>query len=239
MKKRINVIALCSILLIVACAQKNEVAVLEPVSSEESKTEMNEIKDSVLFTAFVFGNQQVLTAEGEVYFLNHEGEKVDQPFIGVCGTVPHYELTIESLASEFVLYSDETFYDSGNEITPEVMIRISKEKADSVKWLNKQTRFIYTSNSTIGVFNGVAPDTYFIYKDGKVKISSDQSGTWYDNAVADRFQIVVEKDGKKGVFGISDLLFSDIQPFNYYLARYTDLEGNQGYLITDGQVFPD
>lgn len=225
------------VILGTSCSEKQDLA-QTPIETEPTETQ-NVVQNDIKFQANVFGQQQVLTAKNEIIYHDYLGEVVDLPFLGFCGTVPHYELTIEDLENEFVLYKDETFFDIGNEITPEVLARLPKEKVDSVSWLNGQHHFLYNTNSTIGVFGGVEPDSYFIYKDGMVKVSSDLTNTWYDGATAIKFCVFTEKEGKLGVLNVIDPQFLSLGAFTYHLARYKDLQGKEGYLSAEGELFPD
>lgn len=81
-----------------------------------------------------FGNAlrywQVLDENNEMFYLNDQMKesKIEDNFLGLCGTVPHYTLKIKSNKNEFIVMEDETFYDYGNEIPAEEKFRISKKR---------------------------------------------------------------------------------------------------------------
>lgn len=178
---------------------------------------------------------QVLDENNQIFYLNHEMKKADtkDDFLGLCGTVPHYTLKVNSTPKEFIIMQDETFYDYGNQIPAEEKFRISKNDADEIYFINGKKEFNYDGNYGFeGV--GAQPDLVVYEKNGKFGIWQDESKILYDEITFENSNLKVKKDGKRGFYGFTKIKYADIQPFIFNLARIKTKDGKTGYVDTNG-----
>ncbi len=183
---------------------------------------------------------QILDEKNQVFYLNQEMKKseIKDNFIGVCGTVPHYDLKIRSNKNEFQIWIDETFYDYGNEIPAEIKLKIPKSQADEVYFINGKTQFNYDGNYGIGGLM-VQPDLIIFKKNGKYGIWQDPTKTMYDKIEFQDLNLKITKDGKVGYYGFTKIKYDEIQPFIYNLARIKSYDGKSGYVDAKGKEYFD
>lgn len=164
---------------------------------------------------------QILDKDNNIYYINDDFEKMDSvnDFYGLCGTVPHYSMTIEEVDNKYVVMSDETFYDMGNEIPAEAQLSIEKSKAEKVVFINGENEFMYTSNFGIGVCS-TDPNWLFLVKNEQFT-SHHNPSLVYDFIDFNNYYhtLVTKKDGLYGVFGIVEPKYAEIQTFDYFLAK--------------------
>lgn len=191
-----------------------------------------------------FGNAirywQVLDENNEMFYLNDKMKesKIEDNFLGLCGTVPHYTLKIKSNKNEFIVMEDETFYDYGNEIPAEEKFRISKKDADEVYFINGEKAFDYSGN--YGFAGVVAQPDWVIYKkNGKYGICQDETKTMYDEIYFENSNLKLKKDGHFGFYGFTKIKYQDIQPFIFNLARIKTTDGKTGYVDVHGKEYLD
>lgn len=191
-----------------------------------------------------FGNAmrywQVIDENNEMFYLNDQmkDSKIEDNFLGLCGTVPHYTLKVKSTKNEFIVMEDETFYDYGNQIPAEEKFRISKKYADEVYFINGKKEFNYDGNYG---FAGVLaqPDWVIYKKDGKYGIWQDESKTKFDEISFENSNLKMKKDGLFGFYGYTEIKYKDIQPFIFNLARIKSTDGKSGYVDVHGKEYFD
>lgn len=193
---------------------------------------------------FERGNRfyQVLDENNRMFYLNDELEEANgnHDFFGLCGTVPHYELTVKKEGDFFKIYSDETFYDWEGKEGPVVIDSIPLSNADQVLFMNGEEKFVYNSNYGIGhkIFN--KPTALILVKDGKKGIRSMGMKTiWYDEvSLLGRNLLIGEKSGLYSVPIIDSMPeYTSIGPFKGHLAEFTLANGCSGYIDTKGNRY--
>lgn len=199
-----------------------------------------------LFTGLKFAKPvgdglQVIDAHNRLFFLNDRLEQTDSlhHFIGVCGTVPHYELSVRETKDDFIIMEDETFYDYGNKIPAEAVAKISKSRADRVFFINRETRYLFTSNYGYVRYAAPSPRTVFYEKNGKYAALGDTDNALYDELWLDNGLVKVKKDGLQGYYGITGVRYQNLEAFGYYLARFELPDGTRGYVDAEGREYPD
>ncbi len=186
-----------------------------------------------------FQNWQVLDAQNNLFYLDAEMKRSDtnDVFIGLCGTVPHYELIVEEEEHDFVVKKDETFYDNGNQIPAEELFRISKSHVDQLYFINGDSEFNFDGNFGIGTSMRSNPDLVVYKKNGKYGIWQDETGILYDFVHFEDYNLKLVKDGKVGYYGFTEIKYHDIQPFIYNLARINTTDGKTGYVDLNGKEY--
>ncbi|MFD1553057.1 hypothetical protein DNU06_12065 [Putridiphycobacter roseus] len=187
----------------------------------------------------LYPNLQVITAKNELLYLDTDLKKVavlDDPFYGVCGTVPHYALTIEKSANGFDILEDETFYDQNNE-PPVIKKSIPFSKADQVTFINQLTSYLFTANYGYGDYWIPDPRTV-IYQQGKYTyILDDPENMAYDKVSLKDGKLMVEKDGLIGIYGYTAVMFKSIEAYSYDIATVTMPNGKKGFVNLKGTLF--
>ncbi len=181
---------------------------------------------------------QILDDKNRIFYLDQE-MKITEPennFFGLCGTVPHYELKVQSNKKEFLIMEDETFYDYGNEIPAEIKFRISKQDADEVYFINGKKEFNYDGNYGIGSLKA-QPDLVIYRKNGKFGIWQDESKTLYDYIEFEDLNLKLYQNGKVGYHGLTEVKYKEIQPFIYNLAGIKTAEGKTGFVDMQGKEY--
>jgi hypothetical protein len=196
----------------------------------------------VLLTDLLFAEKlnsalQVLSKEGEMMYYDFEGNRLQEhrDFFGVCGTVPHYTLSILENDAAYVVQEIETFYTPIEEQKNEPINTIWKASADSICFLNKRKEFQFTSN--FGIFSDLSPNprTVVYYKDGKLKFS--ESAQRYDDFWLDAEVLYVRNGEAVGIHPILEPQFSRIERFEGALAKVVFLNGKEGYIDTKGNIY--
>jgi len=191
-----------------------------------------------------FGNAirywQVIDENNEMFYLNDKMKEsnIEENFLGLCGTVPHYTLKVNSTQKEFIVMEDETFYDYGNQIPAEEKFRISKNDADEIYFINGKKEFNYDGNYGFGGV-GAQPDLVIFKKDEKFGIWQDETKTLYDEISFENSNLKLKKDGKSGFYGFTKIKYADIQPFIFNLARIKTTDGKSGYVDIYGKEYFD
>lgn len=191
------------------------------------------------FAKRIFSKIQILDAQNNMYYIDELGERKEavKDFIGVCGTVPHYELFVKDLLISYVVFKDETFYDSGNMIPAGIHKTIAKRGIDEVLFINGKNEFKYTANFGVGV-SVISPET-IIFKKGEKFAFADEPDILYDQISFNEFHpsLKTEKNGLLGYYQIIDPIFKEVEAFEYYLAKFTLPSGKKGFLDIDGNLY--
>ncbi len=195
--------------------------------------------DKVKHVSLLYPNLQIITAQNELLYLTETLEQVavlTPPFIGVCGTVPHYELQIEKSKTGFNILEDETFYDNLNE--PAVIkASIDFSMADDAFFISKTKSFMFTANYGYNQMWAPDPRTVIYQKNALFYIWGDPTKTAYDAIEYKDGKLLVQKNGLVGIYGYTAAIFKSIDAFSYDLAMVTLPNGKKGFVNVKGFVF--
>lgn len=195
--------------------------------------------DDLKFVKRIFRYFQILDSNNQVFYIGEDWEKKEEviDFIGVCGTVPHYTLTVQLNETYFEIIEDETFYDYTNEIPAEIKRKIDQDEADSVLFINGNSSFKFTSNFDVG-FGTTDPRMLILIKDGKY-FTIDNPKLKYDSIdfTNYRHSLKTMKDHLYGLLGIVEPKYKRIEEFNYYLAEAETENGELVFIDTEGNEY--
>jgi len=182
---------------------------------------------------------QVLDENNNIYYLNANGEKLAEveDFYGVCGTVPHYELTVKENKRNFEVFEDETFYDAGNKIPAKKVYEFDKKNVDSVLFINGSDGMIFTSNFSVGI-GSTDPTMVLLVKDGQY-FTMDTPTDTYDSIDFSNYHhsLKTMKDDLYGLLGIIEPKYKNIEVFEYYLAKATTTDGSTVFIDLEGNEY--
>ena len=198
------------------------------------------IQKDLQFCKSVGNGIQVIDQSGDMYFLDAtltRKKTIESTPFFVCGTVPHFELSVKETADDFIIIQKETFFNYEGKIAPEEIGRISKKKADKVFFLNKKTTFNFTGNFSIGSLLPADPRLVIYSQKGRYGILGNPSHWLYDYITISNNLVAVKKDGLKGYYGISGLKYKTLGTFDHYLAGIELPDGRKGYLDTEGNEY--
>ncbi len=194
--------------------------------------------NKLLFAKKLNTAMQLLSTEGEILYYDFEGRRLEdhREFFGVCGTVPHYTLSIVENDDAYVVQEIETFYTPIDEQKNEPINTIWKASVDSICFLNKRKEFQFTSN--FGIFSELSPNprTIVYYKDGKLKFS--ESAQRYDDFWLDAEVLYVRNGEAIGIHPILEPQFSRIEKFEGALAKVVLLNGKEAFIDIEGNIYP-
>lgn len=185
---------------------------------------------------------QVLDENNTLFYIDQKGniQQEVNDFFGVCGNVPHYTLTIQEEVDEFLIYRDETFYDSEDVFPAEIIKRIPKKYVDQLLFINGQTTFNYTDNFiSRGCPDHVGP-TSLIFKKGTMFGLIDDPTVFYDEILTEpngSCLLKTRKGNLYGYYGIIAPQFNAVENFKYYLAKVTLKSGESAYIDTEGTIY--
>jgi hypothetical protein len=193
----------------------------------------NQLLTDLKFIKRISSAYQVLDSNNKIYYLNEKFEKKDSiydPFL-VCGTVPHYELTIKEDKKSFLIMEDETFFDSGNKVPPVEIYRVPKRKADKVFFINGQSKFDFTSNFGTSTWVTIDPRTIIIVKNGFFSFLKHPERI-YDTIFffKNSWSLITQKNNLFGYYGIVEPKYKAISEITYFLATVTFEDGKIGYI---------
>ena len=186
---------------------------------------------------------QVIDNKNNSFYLNDRliKTKAAPARMGFCGTVPHYSFAINTKGNEFIVTTDETFFDSQNQIPPKVVLSISKQQVDELYFVNLEKKFMFTENYGAGALATPNPRLVIFEKDGQFGYyTPDQSGNWvksrlYDKIIVENSLLKLYKNGLVGYQGINDApKYTTLTPFDNYLAQFEMPDGQKGYLDVYG-----
>jgi len=192
---------------------------------------------NVKFVRPVMNHYQVLNEDMKVLYLNENWEIADtlDNFFGLCGTVPHYTMSVKENKDSLFVYENETFYDFNDEIPAEKIFAISKNETDSILFINGHTEFNFTAN--FNAFGDVLinPRTIFLAKDGKF-FEPGKSEEVYDSLdFSNHYHYIqTSKNGLQGVLGVTTPKYREISTFDLYLAKAVLPDGRKIFIDTEG-----
>lgn len=196
--------------------------------------------DSILYVGKLPNNMyQALTNRGDVLYFDYrlKEKRVEDVHdrYGLCGTVPHYSLSVKEGQDSLYAMIDETFYDSGNKTAAEAFMAVSKKKADQLVFQNGKSIFNYTANYSYGRNNQIAAQTILFIKNGKYGVLGIDEEATFDRIQLQGGLLFAELDGKYGYIGIQETpKYSKLGAFVYNLAAFELEDGRKGYVDIDG-----
>ncbi len=206
------------------------------LSNKQSKKTIRKLK----FIKRIAHYFQILDKNNTIYYLNEDFERKNtvEDYFGVCGTVPHYTLSIIESKDDFIIMGDETFYDSGNKIPAKKTLTISKKEADHVFFINGKSEFKYTENFGVGGTTVINPTTVIIEKDGKYSFYGTKQKV-YDSVSFNAYypSIKTEKNKLFGYYTIVEPSYTKIGNFVYYLAKVQFVDGTDGFIDIEGNAY--
>lgn len=183
---------------------------------------------------------QVLGEDKKIFYLNENwriSDEVNNRF-GLCGTVPHYTMTVSENKDSLFVYKNETFYDYGDVIPAERIFEISKKDADSIVFINGLDKFDFTAN-----FNAFGealsnPNNFFLVKDGKY-FEADNPQEVYDRLDFSNHYSFIKtvKDGLYGILGVTAPKYLEVSEFNGHLAQAILSDGRVIYVDKMGEEY--
>lgn len=184
---------------------------------------------------------QVIDANNEIFLLDAASlEKKDKarPLYWVCGTVPHYTLAVEEQKKDFVITKDETFYDFGNQTPAEEFVKISKDKADEILFINGKNTFDFSSNFSYGT-KIIDPQTIILVKDGKYTIFGEEEERQYDSIDFTGFSPTLKYSSNDlfGFLNITGAKYTEVSDFQNNLARVTTVDGQKIIIDIKGNEY--
>lgn len=198
-----------------------------------------ETYSNLKFAKRIYGYFQVLDTNNEVYYLNEAGEKKKEvrDYMGLCGTVPYYKMTIKENRSHFKIFEDETFLDWENKIPAKEKLKISKAETDTVLFINGKDAFDYSSNFTLWIC-AIDPETLIFVKDGKYFTKANPKMKFDAIDFSDyHHSLKTRKNNLYGILGVTTPKYKKIEKFNYYLAKAVTKEGNSVYIDIEGNEY--
>ena len=206
---------------------------------KENKTVFGEIK----YVQNLFGMYlQILDKNNTVFYLNTKGKKDTNLKInlGLCGTVPNYTYKVEESDKQFILTSNETFYDYGDKIPAIKIDSINKLQADKIYFSNNLNSISFTENDFIFSFTKTFPYALIVEKGNSKGILWNTKLSFYDEVIYDSQGIFkIKIDGKYGYFNITEINYKEIESFHYGLARFKTIDGKMGYVDINGKEYFD
>ena len=219
---------------------KNENVIIEKNTNTGLLTlTANKTYENLKFAKLVYQYIQVLDADNHLFYVGKDGEeykKVDD-FIGVCGTVPHYTLTVQKTATHLIVYEDEIGYDSGNQIPPTKVDSVSLLEADSIVFINGKSGFKFDDNFDVGIVL-TDPRDIILMKDGKY-FTRDSPELKYDNIIFSNYyhSLITQVGNLYGVLGVVEPKYQQIAKFEYYLAKAITQSGKEVYIDIEGNEY--
>ncbi len=183
---------------------------------------------------------QILDSEDQLFYIDEKGNRSEKSNFRmfVCGTVPHYSLTIVSTDSTYEIYEDETFYDYNNEEPKVLQNVIAKNYADSVSFINGGHVFNFTSNFGYMFFSRLDPRTVILIKEGRYFTLENPEVKYDKIEYGPGFQfLLTQKDGRYGILDLVAPKYAEISAFECYLAKVRLPNGKVKYIDTEGREY--
>lgn len=196
--------------------------------------------DSILYLGKLPNSMyQALTNRGDILYFDYRLKKKQiedvQDRYGLCGTVPHYTLSIKEDQDSLYAMIDETFFDSDNQTAAEAVVAVSKKKADRLIFQNGTETFNYTSNYAYYQENRIDPQTILFVKGEKYGVLGISEEANFDQIQLQGGLLFAELDGKYGYIGIQKTpKYSKLGAYIYKLASFELEDGRKGYVDIDG-----
>jgi len=183
---------------------------------------------------------QVLDEYKKIYYLNENWKISDEMSnsYGLCGTVPHYTMTVEENKDSLFVYENETFYDFSDEIPAQKIFKISKKEADSIVFINGYNKFNFTENFNAFGYALSNPRAFFLVKDGKY-FQAHNPQEVFDSLDFSSYGSYIKtiKDGKCGILEVIAPKYKEISNFNGYLAQAILADGRVVYIDKVGKEY--
>ncbi len=197
---------------------------------------VNKKLDQLKYANMIYQSAQIVDKDNKLYYVDSEGvisSEVDD-FLGLCGTVPHYDMTIKKTGGFYEVWRDETFYDANNQEPAELIYKISTKDADNVFLVNGKKKFNYSANFSYN-FTPTNPNTIIIKKEGKY-YSASQPDEKYDSIDFSDYQNLLKskKGDLYGIVGIVSPKYLEIGSYNYNLAKVKKTDNTIAYIDLDG-----
>lgn len=207
--------------------------------------QINDKKGDLSFTNLKYvepvgDSYQVINANNEILILDantlEKKEKAENRF-WLCGTVPHYTLSVEKQGREFVITKDETFFDMLDKEPAEELLRISKKKADKVIFINGESTFDYSSNFSYTT-RDISPTTIILVKNGKYTVLGKEE-VKYDTIDFTGYSPTLKYsiNNLYGFHNITEAKYKGVSDFQDNLARVTTVEGKEIIIDKEGNEY--
>ena len=200
----------------------------------------NETLKNLKFVKRIGEDFQVLGEDKKIFYISEDWKISDESNnrLFLCGTVPHYTMTVTENEDSLFVYQNETFYDYIDEIPAEKIFGVSKNEADSIVFINGQKKFDFTANFNVmgdGLSN---PHDIFLVKDGKY-FQPENPQEVFDNLdfTSHHSYIKTIDNGLYGILGVTAPKYIEISDFNGYLAEATLADGQVVYVGKGGEEY--
>lgn len=204
------------------------------------RADINREVADLRFVKRYFHYYQVLDKNNEIFYLDDSLNVLNevQDFMFTCGTVPHYSMTIVTKGNDFVVFSDETFFDMNGEEPAVEVARISMDDADELMFINGQSAFNYDANFAVGQEVKLDPKMLIGRKGGKFFMYGAPE-VLYDEVFFTQFwpSLITRNGVLFGLYNIIEPTFTEIGEFTYFLAPVTLPSGKKAFLDVFGKVY--
>jgi len=196
--------------------------------------------ENLKYVGSVGDSYQVIDADNEIFLLDAtslEKKEEAKSMYWLCGTVPHYTLAVEETKNDFVVTRDETFYDFGNQVPAEEFVKISKDKADEILFINGKNTFDFSSNFSYST-KIINPETIILVKDGKYTVLG-QEELQYDSIDFTAYSPTLKYSTNNlvGYLNITEAKYKTVSDFQNNLAKVTTVEGKEIIIDMEGNEY--
>ena len=208
-------------------------------------------KDSIVYDNLKFAREimkkyQVLDDQNKMFYIDESLVKSDNTHIiySICGNYDTYTVNIEEDENYFVAAqtSIDKRYEDSTIVYKFTFDSIPKTLVDSAFFLNKKMEFTYDK----GIYYFGRNDKNRInYKRIIVK-KEDKYGFWDNHEVTELFDEItmssyfkLKKIGLWGYESITDIQYTVLEDFEYYLARFKYKDGRTGFIDKEGKEYFD
>lgn len=183
---------------------------------------------------------QVLDEDKKIFYIDENWKITEEVhnMYGLCGTVPHYTMTVKETKDSLLVYENETFYDHADKIPAARIFGISKKDADRIFFINGLDRFDFTANFNAFGDGLTNPRTIFIYKNGKY-FQADNPKEEFDNLDFSNYDFYIKtfRDELYGVLGVTVPKYRNVSSFNDHLAKAVLPDGREIYIDKEGAEY--
>ena len=206
------------------------------LKNNEGKVLLTDLK----FVGDVMQYLQVIDKNNQTFYLNEQLNQLDSvdSFLGMCGTVPHYEMTIIEKGKKFIVMEDETFYDHENKEPAKEINKVSKSEVDSIFFINRQKAFNFTANYGVGSYTPTHPRALLFAKNGKYGFVDSEDKILYDDIQLKGELLELKLNGLIGYYGVTqEAKYKSISAFSHYLASFILPNGKTGWVDVNGNEY--
>ena len=185
---------------------------------------------------------QVLDKNNLKFYIDKNGKKQKKTKIKLelCGTVPNYNCEIIEKNDKYIITIDETFYDSKNLVKAEVIDSISKREVDKIYFSNNSQKINYDENDFVFNFTKTFPFTAIIEKDNQKGILNNGKVIFFDEIISTKNWIFkIRVNNKIGFYQITETKYTELENFNFGLAKFKLENGKTGYVDVKGKEYYD